>query len=429
MSEFTHVREAVHTLASRSPSPDFGELERRAARRGRRRVVTVVAAAVVIAGSVPAIASLDGDRRAVQPAVPNIPKADTGTNGWIALDEDDDIQLVRPGQELRQLAGAGSDEAAERCPAWSPDGTRLPFTRFAGTWESPSGNAELVIVPVRKSGATGASTVIALDGFTLPDPSQSWYPGPCATWAPDGRWVAFAGAGEVWVVDTQTSMIRRLPDLWPSDLAWRPGTDELAIAGDNGSDPEGRSLSAPVTMYSVSTGEVSPLGSVEAGAVSWSPDGSTLAYAGGEDDYSGELWLVDADGSNARLLVADMGAANHGIGPEWSPRGDRIVYQRIIMGRAEAHEVVLVDVADGSQTVISPPSVDTGRKWYPRSVSWSPDGTTLLYDAWYERDSQVGDAGSGMIVVPADTPGQAALLTEGWSAAVLSNQSWGRQPG
>ncbi len=272
--------------------------------------------------------------------------------------------------------------------------------------------------------------MIALDGFTLPDPSQGWYPGPCATWAPDGRWVAFVGAGEVWVVDTQTSMIRRLPDLRPSDLAWRPGTDELAIAGDNGSDPQGSDRCprrSPCTRCQPVRSALS--GRSRPAAVTWSPDGSTLAYAGGEDDYSGELWLVDADGSDARLLVADMGEANHGIGPEWSPRGDRIVYQRIIVGRAEAHEVVLVDVADGSQTVIAPPSVDTGRKWYPRSVSWSPDGTTLLYDAWYERDSQVGDAGSGMIVVPADTPGQAALLTEGWSAAVLSNQSWGRQPG
>ena len=39
MSEFTPLREAVDTLASRAPSPDFGELKRRAppARPSTRR--------------------------------------------------------------------------------------------------------------------------------------------------------------------------------------------------------------------------------------------------------------------------------------------------------------------------------------------------------------------------------------------------------
>ena len=64
MSEFTPLREAVDTLAGRSPSPDFGELRRRATRRGRRRLAAVAAVtAAVIAGSVVAVTGLDGDRR------------------------------------------------------------------------------------------------------------------------------------------------------------------------------------------------------------------------------------------------------------------------------------------------------------------------------------------------------------------------------
>ena len=66
MSEFTPLREAVDTLASRAPSPDFGELKRRAARRGRRRVALVAAAtAAVIAGSVQVITGHDVDRRSI----------------------------------------------------------------------------------------------------------------------------------------------------------------------------------------------------------------------------------------------------------------------------------------------------------------------------------------------------------------------------
>src|SRR2546423_886996 len=47
---------------------------------------------------------------------------------------------------------------------------------------------------------------------------------------------SLAGTGAVWVVDTKTRAIRRLPGLRPSDLEWRPGTDDLAIAGDMGTD-------------------------------------------------------------------------------------------------------------------------------------------------------------------------------------------------
>ena len=62
MSEFTPLREAVDTLASRTPSPDFGELKRRATRRGRRRVVMVAAAAaaVIVGRRRPSPASPDG---------------------------------------------------------------------------------------------------------------------------------------------------------------------------------------------------------------------------------------------------------------------------------------------------------------------------------------------------------------------------------
>ena len=64
MSEFTPLREAVDTLAERTPQPDFGELKRRATRRGRRRVVLVAAAtAAVIAGSVAAVTGLEDDPR------------------------------------------------------------------------------------------------------------------------------------------------------------------------------------------------------------------------------------------------------------------------------------------------------------------------------------------------------------------------------
>ena len=442
MSEFTPLREAVDALASRTPPPDFGELQRRATRRGRRRVGMAAAAlAAVIAGSALAVTGLDDDRR-MDPV--EQPKPGPAPNGWVAVavvayQDRGDIYLVRPGEDARRLEVGGSDAADEACPVWSPDGTRLLFGRLTGSSDTTSGDAELVIVPVGPDGAVGAPTTIGLDGFVALD---SLEPHPCGTWAPDGRWVALRGPGEVWVVDTQTGAIRRLPDLRPMDLEWRPGTDELTIAGDMGTTRAADWGSTPVTVYSVSTDELHPLGSLRAAHLTWSPDGSTLAYTGTGDGQSGPdgLWLVDPDGTNERLLVADLGQAIHGIGPVWSPTGDRIAYQRLISSPGERHEVVLVNVPDGTEKVIEPPKTDgpDGPVWYPYSVTWSPDGTTLLYTAWTVNRRLRGvarDGGDGVIAVPADAPSDVTILTDldpvlGYKEhSWVPIQMWGRHPG
>ena len=83
MSEFTPLREAVDTLAGRAPSPDFGELKRRATRRGRRRVAMAAAAAVaVIAGSALAATGLmatDGTGPVSEPGLTGKPVTPSAT--------------------------------------------------------------------------------------------------------------------------------------------------------------------------------------------------------------------------------------------------------------------------------------------------------------------------------------------------------------
>lgn len=425
MSEITPLRQVVDDLAARSPSPDFAEIRRRATRRGRRRVALAVAAATAaVVGSVGVGVGLDDDRRALPVEEPD-PAPRPATNGWVAIDgEGGDISLVRPGEGARRIETAGSGTADDACPAWSPSGTRLLFSRLTGT--SPdlaTRDAELVVVPIDADGVSGAPTVIALDGF---DVLPGFDPNPCAVWAPDGRFAALAGTGEVWIVDTRTNAVRQLPDQRPVDLEWRPGTDELALAGDLGTDRGQESRSTPITIYSVSTGEFRRVGSRNAETVTWSPDGSTLAFRTGDDGGRGSLGLVDADGTDERTLVADAGAAIHGIGPVWSPTGERIVFQRQ-RGCCEDHEVVLVSVDSGVETV-----VDTPPGWRPFHVTWSPDGTTLLYTAW---NHAFNGGRAARIVVPVDEPREVTVLTEFGNGTDYAShrwaltQVWGRHPG
>jgi dipeptidyl aminopeptidase/acylaminoacyl peptidase len=92
----------------------------------------------------------------------------------------------------------------------------------------------------------------------------------------------------------------------------------------------------------------------------WSPNGSEIAFSGG-----GDIWTMNADGSNAHQL----GAGIAGDEPAWSPDGGRIVF-RNPTGLA----VIGADGTGFHQLTIGPDD-------HP---SWSPDGTTIAFGS--DRD-------------------------------------------
>ena len=123
-------------------------------------------------------------------------------------------------------------------------------------------------------------------------------------------------------------------------------------------------------MYSVTSTRSSTRWRRCATARDWSPDGRTIAFATRRRS-SIDLWLMDADGTNERILASDIDA-NHGVGPVWSPDGERIVYQELCDVQRQAgpareeHEVVLITVnqngdAEPATQVLQPPNGRTPR--------------------------------------------------------------------
>jgi Tol biopolymer transport system component len=106
---------------------------------------------------------------------------------------------------------------------------------------------------------------------------------------------------------------------------------------------------------------------------SWSPDGTKIAFDSHRDsNVSTEIYVMNADGSDQRRLTHDSG--QNGIfssQPLWSPLGDWIAFQRIVNGQAADLWVIRPDGTDRRQL--------TGDNGSKRSVSWSPDGSRLLY--------------------------------------------------
>ena len=131
---------------------------------------------------------------------------------------------------------------------------------------------------------------------------------------------------------------------------------------------------------------------LSAGAASWSPDGSMLAYSyiGGPEN----IYIVNADGTDIRLIVV---REQRDFRPEWSPDGSHLVFTTVIDG---VHAIVRVDVDGGNLEQVTRLEEAAG------DPDYSPDGTRLLYftDEPLARDLFVRDVASGKVTTLTDTP-------------------------
>lgn len=98
----------------------------------------------------------------------------------------------------------------------------------------------------------------------------------------------------------------------------------------------------------------------------WSPDGTRLILTAPSAQSQGDLFVMEADGSNRRRVVASRPAEQ----PEdWSPDGRRILFTRFHDASGRDADVYVMR-ADGTRV----------RKLaHGRSAIWSPDGRRILY--------------------------------------------------
>jgi TolB protein len=242
-----------------------------------------------------------------------------------------------------------SDGYFKQRPAWSPDGSRLAFTRHR--------QDKLWIYTCDAAGG---------DERRL---TQRELPEYDAAWSPDGLRLAFVhvsqsgtqgdldiyvinadGSGLAPLVKTQGMLSHEEWPAWSPDgkrLAFtstRPGNQEIMLAEADGSQVRA------ITSHSGT--DAHPC---------WSPDGRQIAFA--TDRWGGlEIAVIEADGSQIRRLTTSPGLDDY---PAWSPDGRRIAF---VSNRDGNFEIYLMQ-ADGSQprNVTRSPAIDT----FP---TWNPDG-------------------------------------------------------
>lgn len=200
----------------------------------------------------------------------------------------------------------------------SPDGRQIALAALGNLWIMPVG---------------GTPRRVTDNGpYEVADPA----------WSPDGRQIVYAddreGSFDLWTYDLATGKAHQITAAPGAEMrpAWSPDGKEIAFDDCYGSYTE------TLQVLDLASGAIRTLRSAgdSPGYPSWSPDGKSLMvsrlanfsqsqsyYLGGEN----QIRIVPLDGSAARDVTLDTDYSvgdRSGDGPVWSPDGRWIAFNR-----------------------------------------------------------------------------------------------------
>ncbi|NPV60960.1 MAG: hypothetical protein HPY75_15015 [Actinobacteria bacterium] len=191
------------------------------------------------------------------------------------------------------------------------------------------------------------------------------------------------GPAGLYLLDLESGAIRALLDEADHDSVnlpgscWNAATGRIVFSSDREEgeeiwtmDEEGGGLFR-VTRHGPGFSRIEP---------SFSPDGQWVVFevVGGEGGGQGRhgIWKVRIDGTGLTALRGDPASGSDDRQPNWSPAGDRILFQSRSSGGGD-WDICTMSVDGGDvRRVTGAPSEDT-------DASWSPDGRLIVYSSDY----------------------------------------------
>lgn len=245
-------------------------------------------------------------------------------------------------------------------PSISSDGRRLVFEREFGIWmlDTTTGRAAAVAIARR-----GAPDGPAVEHLTLTNQIQE------LALSPDGKKIAFVVHGEVFAAASKDGGDAARVTSTPaneSQVAWAPDGRRLVYASD-------RDGATHLFLYDFRTTTETELTRdvLDDALPVFSPDGKLLAFERGQR----ELRLLDIDTRQERVVaqgyLSDKLSGGHPVA--WSPDGKWVAY--LGLGPKGFTNVHVAAVAGGA-----PRQASFVANAFAGSVSWSPDGTFLLFN-------------------------------------------------
>ena len=262
-------------------------------------------------------------------------------------------------------------------PCWSPSSDQLALTRFRDGYNA--GPSDLVVTPLDGTPARVVTTSVA-DNVNLP--GSCWDRAGRIVYSTDG-----AAGDEIW---TTSASGNPGPAGRGRALGWEPSFSPdgqwVVFEGHNQAGTDGG------TLWKVrrdGAGLVQLTRGADDREPNWSPRGDRIVFQsmrGGNWD----VWTIDASGRQLRRVTTDP---SEDTDPSWSPDGQRIVYSSDGGGRDLADLFVVTPGAAPAELHAVP---DTA---YAGAPAWSPDGQRIAFETG--TGDPDGSAGTHIAVVPA----------------------------